>query len=60
MTPTFTLNSSCGSHDPIFSKGFKAGDAAEPNSRADASNGRSCNEYEFHGGLTKPLTSSSD
>lgn len=40
-TVTLTPYSSCESQDPIFNNAVKAGAVAEPNSKADASNGRS-------------------
>ena len=52
--PTLTLNSSWGSQEPIFNKGFKAGAAAEPNSRADASNGSNCKHIHMSRGQEIP------
>lgn len=46
---TFMLNSSAESHAPIFKNGVKAGAAAEPNSKADASKGSNCkSRYMLH------------
>ena len=44
---TLTLNSSAESQEPIFNSAFKAGEAAEPNSRAEANKGSNCrNQYK--------------
>lgn len=44
---TFTLNSSVESQDPIFNNAVKAGEAAEPNSRAEANKGSNCRNQEI-------------